>query len=61
MLKAVKFDVESYKQKLDKMTESELKDEWDKVVNPIRECYDKTEESESKNQKKQYTSSGIRF
>ena len=59
MSRAIKFNMEEYEQKLDKMTELELKNEWDKVVIPIRECYNK--KVESKNQKKQYTSSGTRF
>ena len=59
MLKAIKFDIESYKEKLSKMSEGELKMEWEKVTSPIKECY--YNKSKVEDDKKQFSSSGVRF
>lgn len=59
MSKDVKFDIESYKEKLSKMTDTEFKEEWDKILSPIRKCYE--ERNIVENNKKQFSSSGVRF
>lgn len=59
MLRAIKFNIEEYKEKLDKMTESEIKEEWDRVVSPIRKCFCETKVVKSK--KSVITSSGVKF
>lgn len=59
MLRAIKFNIEEYKEKLDKMTESEIKEEWDRVVPSIRKCFCETKVVKSK--KSAITSSGVKF
>ena len=58
MSKVINFNIEEYKDKLDKMTESELKDEWDKVVALIRKSFNPVSCGSIK---RRYTSSGIKF
>lgn len=59
MLKAVKFDIKGYKEKLSKMSEGELKMEWEKVTLPIKQCC--CNKNKVEDDKKQFSSSGVRF